>query len=60
MHHCKYRVIVGTDTVHQEVGAMVLRMFKSKYQVCIRCFEYLEGCNVEHATLPGFPTSELT
>uniref|UniRef100_F1L4U3 Bifunctional polynucleotide phosphatase/kinase n=1 Tax=Ascaris suum TaxID=6253 RepID=F1L4U3_ASCSU len=32
MHHCKYRVIVGTDTVHQEVGAMVLRMFKSKYQ----------------------------
>ncbi|VDM43567.1 unnamed protein product [Toxocara canis] len=31
-HHCKYRVIIGTDAVHEEVGTMVLRMFKSKYQ----------------------------
>lgn len=31
-HHCKYRIIAGTDKLHEEVGTMVLRMFKSKFQ----------------------------
>ncbi|VDK17425.1 unnamed protein product [Anisakis simplex] len=31
-HHCKYRIIIGTDALHEEVSTMVLRMFKSKYQ----------------------------
>lgn len=31
-HHCKFRILDGTDSLHEEVGTMVLRMLKSKFQ----------------------------
>ncbi|MFH4974066.1 hypothetical protein AB6A40_000775 [Gnathostoma spinigerum] len=31
-HNIRYRTIAATDPNHEEVGLMVLRMFKSKYQ----------------------------
>ncbi|VDD88358.1 unnamed protein product [Enterobius vermicularis] len=32
VHNCKFRILVGTDRVHEEVGIMVLRTMKSKSQ----------------------------
>uniref|UniRef100_A0A0N5AK68 Bifunctional polynucleotide phosphatase/kinase n=1 Tax=Syphacia muris TaxID=451379 RepID=A0A0N5AK68_9BILA len=31
-HNCRYRVLAGTDLLHDDVGVMVLRMMKSKFQ----------------------------
>ncbi|VDN36317.1 unnamed protein product [Gongylonema pulchrum] len=31
-HNCKYRVIIGTDEAHSDVGRMVLNTYRNKFQ----------------------------